>query len=603
MNKFLKQRKGITLISLVVTIIILIILAGISLSLIMGQDGLIKKAKETKPIQDIATAKEQLEMLKVPTKLNTYDVNLDNYLDELEKVKKEYEVNDIEKISDIQAEVVVGGKYKFLIKDKQNGDVEIMYQGEATELILSETSGTYIYPTSGTFEVVKNITGGELSVKSENENIAKVNISGTTVTVEPGTTTGTVEIIVTSAANGKYAEQKAVYLATVVNGEIELEATAYTGNYDDLPHNAITDVEVIPEDAKIEYSIDGGEYKEEVPTVTGEGMYTISIQASKAGYTTKIISKTVTITMPSYTVIYNVDTSTSYKESVKKGNTCISPTTFTPTKSGYTFVGWRENNTASATVLTTKTMGDSAISLYAVFKKDIKVTYYNNSTTAASSTKQTYYNNGNVANPSFTLTQATRSGWTARGWSTGTAGNSAITYNNGTAFTRDSNVTLYGMYQQTITLSYNGNGSTSGSTASHTGTRYYNSGKNVAVNPTFTLKSNGFAKIGYGFAKWASGSASGTQYVAGASVTLSANTTFYAVWKTVSVTIISDGNLLQSNCIVSNTGTSFSNHATYSTRAIKMSPASGLSMTLSCFGVATQGSGRAVFIVVVIHLM
>ena len=35
---------------------------------------------------------------------------------------------------------------------------------------------------------------------------------------------------------------------------------------------------------------------------------------------------------------------------------------------------------------------------------------------------------------------------TARGWSTGTAGNSGITYNNGAAFTRDSNITLYGAY-------------------------------------------------------------------------------------------------------------------------------------------------------------
>ncbi|MCM1027117.1 MAG: InlB B-repeat-containing protein, partial [Roseburia sp.] len=130
-------------------------------------------------------------------------------------------------------------------------------------------------------------------------------------------------------------------------------------------------------------------------------------------------------------------------------------------------------------------------------------------------------------NPSFTLTQAALSGWAARGWSTGTAGNSGITYSNGVAFTRDSNVTLYGMYYQTITLYYNGNGNTGGSTANQTGTRYYNSNGNV-TNPSFTLSANGFAKTGYTFSAWALNG--GTQYSAGASVTLAASATMYAVW-------------------------------------------------------------------------
>lgn len=38
-----------------------------------------------------------------------------------------------------------------------------------------------------------------------------------------------------------------------------------------------------------------------------------------------------------------------------------------------------------------------------------------------------------------------------REWSASGTVNSGITYNNGVAFTRDSNVNLFGMYQQTIT--------------------------------------------------------------------------------------------------------------------------------------------------------
>ena len=52
MKKIMKEKqkniKGITLISLVITIIILIILAGISINLILGENGLFSKAKQAK---------------------------------------------------------------------------------------------------------------------------------------------------------------------------------------------------------------------------------------------------------------------------------------------------------------------------------------------------------------------------------------------------------------------------------------------------------------------------------------------------------------------------------------------------------------------------
>ena len=43
--KLLKKNEGITLVALVVTIIVLIILAGVSISLVLGQDGVVQKAK------------------------------------------------------------------------------------------------------------------------------------------------------------------------------------------------------------------------------------------------------------------------------------------------------------------------------------------------------------------------------------------------------------------------------------------------------------------------------------------------------------------------------------------------------------------------------
>ena len=42
----LKGQKGITLVALVITIIVLLILAGITISLTLGQDGILKRAEE-----------------------------------------------------------------------------------------------------------------------------------------------------------------------------------------------------------------------------------------------------------------------------------------------------------------------------------------------------------------------------------------------------------------------------------------------------------------------------------------------------------------------------------------------------------------------------
>lgn len=42
----LKEQKGITLVALVITIIVLLILAGITISLVIGNNGILNRAKE-----------------------------------------------------------------------------------------------------------------------------------------------------------------------------------------------------------------------------------------------------------------------------------------------------------------------------------------------------------------------------------------------------------------------------------------------------------------------------------------------------------------------------------------------------------------------------
>ncbi len=57
-----KMKKGITLIALVVTIIVLLILAGVSISMLTGQNGILNRAKEAKENTELAQAEEEEKM-------------------------------------------------------------------------------------------------------------------------------------------------------------------------------------------------------------------------------------------------------------------------------------------------------------------------------------------------------------------------------------------------------------------------------------------------------------------------------------------------------------------------------------------------------------
>lgn len=294
-QKLRSKANGITLISLVVTVIVLIILTGIGLYLVLGENNIIDKAKESKTMVDISTAQERLELVKGPIQIEKYSVNLDDYLAELEKVREQYSVTSVEKINEINAEIIISGKYKFLAIDEENGNVKIIYLGEAGKLKISPTSGEIEHPMTATFEVIENESGGELTVESENEKVATATINGNIVTVNAGEQRGTIKIIVRSAANGKYAQGRATYTVMVNRGRITLSATAYTGAYDGKDHDAITSVTVSPTDAKIEYSLNGGEWSTTIPKVNRPDNYSVSIRATKEGYVTETITKTITI--------------------------------------------------------------------------------------------------------------------------------------------------------------------------------------------------------------------------------------------------------------------------------------------------------------------
>ncbi len=93
-----KKHKGVTLVSLVVTIIVLIILAGISLNLTIGENGLFTMAKKAKENTELAQIEEQTRMNELYTQIEQegyYDTpaigELQDTIDSLNKNIEELE--------------------------------------------------------------------------------------------------------------------------------------------------------------------------------------------------------------------------------------------------------------------------------------------------------------------------------------------------------------------------------------------------------------------------------------------------------------------------------------------------------------------------------
>ena len=58
----MKKQNGITLIALVVTIVVLLILAGVALNLVLGENGIITRGQEAKIAHEVGAEKEDLKL-------------------------------------------------------------------------------------------------------------------------------------------------------------------------------------------------------------------------------------------------------------------------------------------------------------------------------------------------------------------------------------------------------------------------------------------------------------------------------------------------------------------------------------------------------------
>lgn len=122
----LKNKNGITLIALVVTIIVLLILAGVSLSLLLSDSGIIGRAAKSKEASRYAELKEQEDLLKIEYKINQ---SLSNGETSITKEKREKILEDLYKQNKITQDeyntlldedpVIIDGKELYFLSSKE----------------------------------------------------------------------------------------------------------------------------------------------------------------------------------------------------------------------------------------------------------------------------------------------------------------------------------------------------------------------------------------------------------------------------------------------------------------------------------------------------
>lgn len=98
----IRKKEGITLIALVITIIILLILAGVTIATLTGENGLIKKALKAKEETEIQAYCEKIELIRNELRLQ----NTNYEPPKLEQLEMEFNNNQTEWVKKVSIEAV-----------------------------------------------------------------------------------------------------------------------------------------------------------------------------------------------------------------------------------------------------------------------------------------------------------------------------------------------------------------------------------------------------------------------------------------------------------------------------------------------------------------
>ena len=187
-------------------------------------------------------------------------------------------------------------------------------------------------------------------------------------------------------------------------------------------------------------------------------------------------------------------------------------------RAGYSFNGWNTTANGSGTAYAagaTFTMGSANVTLYANWKllPTYTITYAGNGNTGgAPPTDSSKYATGAKVTVKGNTGNLARAGYSFNGWNTAVNGTGTAYAVGATLTMGGANVTLYANWKllPTYTITYKGNGNTSGAPPTDSG--------KYATGAKVTVKGNtgNLARAGYSFSGWnTAANRTGTAYAAG----------------------------------------------------------------------------------------
>ena len=253
--------EGITLIALVVTIVVLLILSGITIRLVFGSNGVINKAQDAKEQTQIAKVREQLELAKGPEYIEgNGKYNPDSYFERIE------------------VEGIIGNK-----------DIDVIENGD----------GTYeVTTTSGYIFKITLVPSKDNVEDIQIEHIGKVDGPRIRDLKVKNKTTNSITVEV-ETANAEGATYTYYYKK---DGEVdwkkaeEIKEKTYT--FSGLESNVIYNI-------KVRVEKDGKAVEKEVSTITGE-LPEGAVQFSPVEWKDGQASTTITTSETGYTLQYQI---------------------------------------------------------------------------------------------------------------------------------------------------------------------------------------------------------------------------------------------------------------------------------------------------------
>ena len=213
----LKESKGITLIALVITIIVLLILAGVTIATLTGDNGILGKANDAKTQTEQAKEDENLKIAIAGSYGTDGKLNLKDLKDNLTNQGIDYDKNN----TGFPLEVIVNGEKK---KIDANGNVTVKLESVAD----SKTNGTVFKDTTTLEDTYGNQVKVPKGFKIANDSATDV-IGG--IVIEDATYTNTIgsQFVWIPVGTGENAIKKAN------NKTVEIKLSRYTFANDGTP--------------------------------------------------------------------------------------------------------------------------------------------------------------------------------------------------------------------------------------------------------------------------------------------------------------------------------------------------------------------------------